>query len=295
MFLKEDSDDEFGGDVGFTFDELERKEAEKSVSALIEIDKKLYQDADPIIPNAENDENDKYRRYESHGYEANYDVVDDKEILQWRRAFPYLQVTGTKMSTPFLTDQLEIPIKKKINTVSMDYYLEDLGVLHLRDSVNELSIKGFAIKPTKMSNLDYDFVVEDEGEYLARDGILEEVLDIDCISMETSSKEFTSSVNEDRENSCLTPGATKHEEVINLLFAEMWPDIVEALGPFIQQVLDVTKEHPELLEQARQREMDRAAGTDSQLASKEDNFVYAFDGDSDGGMSGCQQSDDERW
>jgi hypothetical protein len=286
----EDSDNEFVGDVGFTFDELERKEAEKSVLALIEIDRKLYQDTDPVVSHIEVDDNDKYRRYESHGYEANYDVVEDKEILQWRRAFPYLQVVGTKISTPFIAESSDVPIKKKTNTVSMDNYLEDLGILQFRDSVNELSIVGKAIKSTSLTELDHAFVVEDEGEYIARDGILEEIIDIDCISTDVSPKDFTSG-DEDKENSCPTPVTTKRDEVINLLFATIWPDIVQTLGPFIQQVIDVTKEHPELLEQARQKEMNK---TDNQLTNHNEDFTYAFDGDSDGGMSYCQQSDDDQ-
>eukprot|EP01034_Spumella_vulgaris_P024425 gene24425-30769_t len=180
----------------------------------------------------------------------------------------------------------------------MESYLEDLNYLQLKDSVVELSVVGKAIKPSVQS--DKAFIIDEEGEYLARDGILEEIIDIDC-SFDIMSPEFDRHGDENNENSCETPTATQRDEVINLLFATIWPDVVQSLGPFLQQVLDVAKEHPELLDQARQqREQRRQQGGGSEEAAKRavgsnnngGDFTYAFDDQqSDGGFSGCHGSD----
>jgi hypothetical protein len=93
----------------FSFADIGRLEAVKTSDALLSIEEQLLIEPKPMIENDNNEmkvENDSdllislanYPRYESNGYDAHSESVNEEEIEAWQRAFKYLLVKGERIN-----------------------------------------------------------------------------------------------------------------------------------------------------------------------------------------------------
>ncbi len=354
MFFDEDEDAreyKLSGNVGFSFAEIERNEASKSISALVDLDQKLYADSDPVIPIPVNDDRDAiidgYRRYESFGYDAHNDAVEDSEILQWRRAFPYLQVVGTKIDISGHKSRSHFQnLDDMPQTVNMENFLETV----MAREAPQLAVQGRRIEiataidtrtgmytnelnqlPT-MSCSDGSSTLtageneeeEEEGEYLARDGVLEEILAIHCDDSEDNhnasdlasrasagvsqyrygdcaSSSSAAAVAVDKTNGCPSPSVTQREEVVASLFAMLWPDVVHALRPLVQKVVETIHSNPEILQRLNDMHLEEEEGGKRQgdygsdTGGNDGDFCYTFDDDDGACDGGDTNLNDSGW
>ena len=260
-------DDSDGEQIGFSFAQIERMEAEKSSSALRGIDHKLYQCSiqHSLSSGTENHPEDHEsipaRHYYSEGYEANYNGVDDTEISRWQKQFHYLNVTNSVavcheervVSSP---EEPDFPLKDFVSSQQHDSnYLEDGSVLEIDSVLAQVLVVGKAISPYLAAanvNRPYECldrenasesqthpvdpvettIIAAEEEIFCSDGVLEEC--IEC-NYEDGLEQLTKL--ERLSDDCAS--GSKREEVINSLMEALWPDVVHAgLRPLVRKVLD---------------------------------------------------------
>lgn len=303
----DDSNYEVDNDVGFTFDEIEKSEAQKSTAALLSLEQRLYSDIDPVIVSPVVQECDQYRRYESFGYDAHSDEVEDREILQWRRAFPYLQIVGT--SIPVIASSSSTPLVSFANeppSVCLDNYIDTFADDGNREESPQFQIVGKQIQPRQSEpcSARASSAVgtvygdeEEDGECLAAEGVLEEIIAIhsdSSINDSTAQTDGPYTSTADKDSLCATPGATQRDEVVSSLFAAIWPDVVQALRPLVEKVVETVESHPELLRRLQQQREERQvvsmdksghqhARDGGGLAANNGDFCHTFSDDNSNG------------
>lgn len=250
MFAEEDHFGEYEGneDVGFSFEQLERLEAEKSTKSLIELDLKLYSEVEPSAPmdDAAGLEVERSPKYYSAGYDANYECIEDKELLQWRRTFPYLHVVGKSVATPSqesttvfncMPSSVNMNTFREEGTFICDETLVVVGkaaILHPRPS----SFSGFC------ADCDLDEIIETHG-------VLEEIFAVDQSPSHSTNYSSQSAADLNEDNLCCGPAETQRDEVVAGLLSMIWPEVVGGMKPLVEKILRVAQDNNISLEEYR--------------------------------------------
>lgn len=256
------------GNGAFSFEDIGRREALKTTQALKDIDELLLAERIPTIDKADCDntenilDNDElnfthYRRYESNGYDAHSESVDQKEILSWQLGFSYLCVRGTGISiqkekNSIINDDIYgdfYPVNATTNTNinTNDSSTEDIGVKIVNSSsssssvlkhedINDATLCDLVIIGEKIKiatvNKDIDDNIDETN------GIVDELIAINMIPNSHDNKlENEKSNNLDD----FDPQNVRREEIVSLLLDAIWPEVVEILKPLIKKVINISK------------------------------------------------------
>lgn len=125
-------DYEYANDVSFAA--LEKAEAEKFTTALVDLDSRLCTPVQTTT-SVQNSltTRDNFPKYYSEGYDANHEGVEDSEILQWQRgAFTYMRVEGNAISLPSDTLHPQSASSfggQDIPLANEQHFVEDLDIL----------------------------------------------------------------------------------------------------------------------------------------------------------------------
>jgi hypothetical protein len=283
------------GEIKMTFANLEKREAEKSSKSLMDIENKLYsplaKEATPRAPEA--DAGDPYnRRYYSEGYEANYEGVEDEEIRQWQGAFQYLRVAGCRVpgggglaGDGFADAGADTDGFIRRAEVDSRYFVEGLpsGAGWVEDStglllcghaatlhppVHSYAARG-AVDGAGGEGWPQEDAEEGEGEYLARQGLLEEYIEYHTDPLGAHAGDETTASEAGMGLGAVEPGASKREEVVCAMADTLWPDVVTAMQPLIVKVLAAAKEGniPHQIERERDEESRPALAAGFDFAS----------------------------
>jgi hypothetical protein len=253
-------------EMGISFAELEQAEAARLSGALVTTEERLHRPVECTKathlepPPAEEVE----RNYYSEGYDANYDGVDDAELLRWQKMFSFVTVTGSRLGCR--TEPPDAFFDENAALHETQNYLKPItDVPPAVDSgLNGLVVLG---KTMMIGHMQSSAVLatysEEEEEIFAIDGTLEEYLELN---------------QEDgiRLNQCETddsaPVEFVREEVVSSMLDAIWPDLVAAMRPLVHNVLKAAAENniPYALDQTATSEP--AGGGES----------WAMDGSDDG-------------
>mmetsp|Transcript_33706 Transcript_33706/g.34334 ORF Transcript_33706/g.34334 Transcript_33706/m.34334 type:complete len:190 (+) Transcript_33706:20-589(+) len=101
--LKENEmDDSFEQQNRFSFEEFERLQAQSTVSAIFEIEEKLYTedeyDSQISDVKVDNESGHDFGRY-NYGYSAHNDSVNKAELTLWKNSFNYLRIESIPINT----------------------------------------------------------------------------------------------------------------------------------------------------------------------------------------------------
>ena len=103
MFYGEDEDDGDGHGAFTGLGALNLREESKTSEALQLMEARLYGETDTAECGAGDEApevREEFRRFESTGYDAHTDHVEQHEFRDWQRAFPYLRVRGSACPMP---------------------------------------------------------------------------------------------------------------------------------------------------------------------------------------------------
>jgi len=252
----------FYEEENYSFAKLAEQEAQSTQGSLLELEAKLFREdvefTEEVMSTEPAVEEHIYRRFEANGYDAHTDCVELPEIRQWQKVFPYLRVTGNRIVPPPWVDLED-------ETEGVDaYVLDDVversavsGVggeamdvsepLAMHEGGPALAVLGkrvlFHAQP---SPLDHG---EQEEEFEFVDGILEEVIAIDCSSSSSSSFNEAATVPPattvgDDEYALTSPYACRRAEVISVLADAIWPDCVDVLLPLVRAIVRKSRSTP---------------------------------------------------
>lgn len=261
-------------DIGLTFTQIENQQTSKYLQSLIDINNKLYEPTiidhqiTTLIPtNASSnglDSNFNYKYY-SEGYDATHDLVDDKEIEQWKNNFHYLRITGIGIeNTNEINNDINHPLKDNHINIEMNnpnHYVEDINNINTFDN-DSLCIIGKTAIIHKIiscnSNIqEVDNDDDNDNEMIYKHGILEDYI---IYNNEDKYQEYYHSVNmksnlnnnsihnnintlEQEEDSSMIPMMSMKEEVISSIMDVLWPTIVDSFKPLIKNVVEVANNH----------------------------------------------------
>lgn len=256
-----------------TFAALEKAEAEKFTSSLLEIDKRLYTSigSDSQVDKTVSD-GDCFPKYYSEGYDANYEGVEDVELIQWQRgAFQYLRCEGKAMMLPTVTKKDNMCTKpthtQDISVDNDQHYIDELGCLpRADDGIQNLAVIGKAMSIPKIlipnernSTIEAAKDENDEEEIIAQHGILQEYVDYSGVCVAAADDGSS-------ESDTLNPPESNREEIVSSMMDAVWPDVVKAMKPFIYKVLVTAKENN------IPYEVDQRAVAKSEYADDGDDF-----------------------
>lgn len=229
----------------FSFENIGRMEAEKTSSALLQIENLLQKPYEPPAVGSENsafnainseDEMpfEHYRRMESEGYDAHSERVDAKEVLSWQSAFPYFSAKG---------DQID---SIRTRTVPLDVFgdffptlTNNSGQQHPRGSVmdgrtctgvNNLVVEGRKCNISSRCLDNTDVNIEH--------GILEELI---AVHLSPSENPSTTDESDDNTVNLPSPHLNRREEIVSLLLDALWPEVIEVCKPLVQRVVEVSR------------------------------------------------------
>lgn len=232
-----------------SFAALEKAEAEKFTVALLDLDQRLCTAVQLSIkqPGDTIEIHDTFPKYYSEGYDANHEGVGDEEIVQWQRgALTFLRVEGTAIplqTTPHTdTSASHGP---DIALTNDQYYVEDLDMLpQVDENIQSLVVVGKSMTisnlaapvPCKNNHTNTELATdEEEGEYIAQHGILQEYVDysgVGCDAEDSGAIQSTAS-----------PSDSNRDEIVSSMMDAVWPGVVEAMKPLIYNVLRAAKEN----------------------------------------------------
>ena len=279
--------DEEDGGGSFSFGELARQEASRIGSSLESVQDLLHQPPttenvkveDVVVADEEEDDGEfrgfhHYRRYESAGYDAHSDCVDLKEVSTWQSAFPYLRITGTKISTSssgnrndavndpseegvefVLSSSVDSSTNHRLNQTNGDMMAISLGDTEPEPSSGggpcDLIIEGHKIvigygchgvdtaRHDENTGTTFATEADDNDDVDIVHGVLEEIIAIDVESTILPRKK------EDHDDSTSlppSPQASKQEEIVSLLMDVVWPEVVETMRPLVSAVVKLSRE-----------------------------------------------------
>ncbi len=287
------------GGVVSGFDEIERSAEKCLEQALSKVEDALNEVSEPTEGAAagggdrpEVSEVDPYRRFGENMYQAHVDQVENKEIRQWQRAFPYYRIKASNIASQFIQEEQEFG--EGVVMLSRPDLREYMSVVapspppHEMPRCNSLqySRPSTTLKtPEKVEGLGNDLVVtgkQCEIHMVAVDadteavdeqqGILEEVLALN-FSGEEVIEGGSSSGDRDMP---ISPNACHREEVVAALIEAVWPECVETLRPMVERVVHLSRQNK--LEYRMNEEADSA------VSMKEREGEGRVDGDAQGFM-----------
>ena len=268
----EDEDVFFSGGGGLSFAALGRKEAESTGASLLALEARLYKAGVELGGEGEEEEEvgpavDEFRRFESMGYEAHTDCVEESEIKSWRRKFHYLRIEGKAASINSLSSSSSTSSSSLEHGILGEEFERDSGLFSLK-STSEKKIeneKEQCSVPSPPFSKDDSFLSlvvtgqrvvlhtsllevgkEGEEEVILSEGVLEEIIDINCSS--SSAKKGNNDESKDTQKQQylhsppVSPVACRRDEAITVLLEAVWPDCVDALAPLVSRLVAAARE-----------------------------------------------------
>ncbi len=235
--------DEFIEKTNFTFSDFDCfengsdfdpfKEASENFStkiekAFIELEDSLYSPINSLNKSDEFEDIHNNFRNPTVGYDAHVQPVDTKELNLWKRNFPYLRVTGTNI---LKCDDDDNKVLDNIKEISEIIYNRNCNFEHVDTNSTDLTdLVVYGQNIPIVSNVQDKMEVDDDQDSVEIvDGILEEIIAIDMID--------DSSHNEDELDS-INPEIVKKTELVDALVDCIWPDIIDTLGPLIEDIYE---------------------------------------------------------
>ena len=232
------SDDEGQANCVFSFENIGKIEAAKTLVALNEIEEQLTAKAVPnkvdasISPlgsvTGQDSPFEHYRRMESNGYDAHSERVNEKEVLSWQSAFTYLSVKGERLSGNPVESKgadecfLWTPSDSKSGNSASS------SSTHDANSVQDLVIVGKKCRVSEVIELSSDVDVSH--------GTLEELIAVHS-HVPTDAVDVVEAFDGD----VISPRSSKRAEIVSLLLDALWPEVVEVLKPLVRRVVEVSK------------------------------------------------------
>ena len=222
----------------FSFENIGKLEAAKTLVALNEIEEQLAAKAVPSKVDAsisplgsvtgQDSPFEHYRRMESNGYDAHSERVDEKEVLSWQSAFTYLSLKGERLS--------DNPVGSKgteeclLGTPSdcKSCNLASSCITHGGNTVQDLVIIGKKCNVSEVREL--------SSEVDVSHGTLDELIAV-------HSHVPAVAVDDVEAFDCdvISPRSSKRAEIVSLLLDALWPEVVEVLKPLVRRVVEVSK------------------------------------------------------
>jgi hypothetical protein len=264
------------------FEEIERAATRNLGKALDDVESALYKP--PVEKGAEKPEvavigdgdmpgmpdYEEFRRFDANMYDAHTDIVEEKEILQWQSAFPFIRVEGTHYSSA----QHDLTDNDFGDGVVLVSHHGDASQMNLASPVPpsagdaqslERFSRTFFSTPNSRKNADGDvnFMVtgtkcalhmpspavdheeEEEEEVDLVEGELEEDIALDRgaeptpATSDTESRERETPYDADK---VISPYLCRKEEVLSILCDAVWPECVDTLRPLVERVVKVSRE-----------------------------------------------------
>jgi hypothetical protein len=240
MWDDDSCDDE--NDGNFSFADMGKLEAAKTSKALLKIDEQLpIQIEDQKVDTKGNISElfaFDYRRYESNGYDAHSESVDDKEIQSWQKAFPYLLVKGVSMTPEEITSKESTETNEFGKFIAMAPTNDQIGevrpnvsTLSCTNKSNQSAISELIIVGKKLTIP--KVVIESEDEI---NGILDEMIAVNV----TPDGHEIGNDDEISDSNIMSPNASIRDEVVSTLLDDIWPEVVEVLKPLIRKVVRIS-------------------------------------------------------
>eukprot|EP01038_Epipyxis_sp_PR26KG_P016513 gene16513-22538_t len=222
------------------FDDIHKYEAMNTSFSLANLDFNLYEKY-PVDDKHNYDLLDygQLKRYESVGYDANYDCVEPREFASWRNEFSYLKVLGNNANNCKLTEgsysqsSLECSYKFGENDGENDKsfanecvnYVDNLDIAI--DSSVDLVVTGIScnLVPSESNIIFNDDFVD------IVDGSIEEFMEI---NFQPGGFEQTND---------LSPSNSMKDEVLGNLMEMVWSESVQQMASFVKRVLSVANVH----------------------------------------------------
>ena len=225
-------------DESNSFEQFSKKEAISSAALLQQISDKL--NGKPIQAQPESMDDSSTRGYYSEGYDANYIAVSDKELASWQNNFYFISILGQSIVTNLnLPENGNTHDELELRKVVSDGPYFDV-VTDSREDL-KLFIEGRSILPSEINAC---LPLKDE-EVLAVDGQLEETFilhtDHDISHGQLATKALATHIPTE---TCLSPSTSMKVEVISSLVDAIWPDVVNAMQPLIDDILTVASQFP---------------------------------------------------
>lgn len=243
MFFDDDEGDGFDNFGGFSA--LNVREVEKTNAALAILEARLYNSDNRVEMIVEVPEvTDEFRRFDATGYSAHTDSVEEHEIRDWKRAFPYLRVEGKGfgISASKVEDSNE-GVQQVVLSCDGAKQNTDLQVISGDDAALQLVVTGSSIQPrvegdklrAMNDNTSAHSLQCDAEEIFAIHGILEEIIEIDKSPPDLTVESPRS------ENAALgdpiSPIAAQQCELVSILIDALWPELVKELEPLVRKVV----------------------------------------------------------
>ena len=277
MFFGEDDGEDGGFESALGSEAaLNQREEGKTARVLRELEARLYHaggaDAIETVEAAEVPEvRDEYRRYESTGYDAHTDSVQEHEIRDWQRAFAYLRIEGTSCLAARGRADADLDLEAQgVQFVAMPASATAAGAQWCHEDGTELLVQGKGQSPPDLGQMDTVLSSADgrgggemgggaqrggdqtsregegegegegEEEVLASHGVLEEWIEMNrCEGPEEESEEDIISGDP------VSPDLARRAEVISILADAVWPELVEALRPLVRRIVsEARKRNP---------------------------------------------------
>lgn len=225
------------GEVGFSFADLEKREAAKLCHSLGQLDDRIYTEVGTVFPVTQGDNDDDLQRnYYSEGYDANYEGVDDKELMQWQHAFSYIRVCGTATGVDNQTKDDAGDDNAHMGGVDPrdQHIVERVDEVCGLPDFNGLMIRGQRLISIHTAHSGAQLAVEEDEEIIMSHGVLEEPLVVDAtpdsLPLEGTTEDMVSAE------------ASLRDQVVAEMVDAIWPDLVNAYKPLIRNVLIAAKE-----------------------------------------------------
>ena len=234
------SDDD--GQMGcvFSFENIGKMEAAKTLLALHDIEEQLAANCVPSKVDAsttplgsitgQDSPFEHYRRMESNGYDAHTESVDEREILSWQSAFSYLSLKGERLiasGTPGASKGTDdyffpAPIDSKSGNLASS------SSIHDGNSIQDLVIVGKKCYVPEVIKLSSDVDISQ--------GTLEELIAVHS-GVATAGADDADTFDGDE----ISPCSSKRAEIVSLLLDALWPEVVEVLKPLVRRVVEVSR------------------------------------------------------
>lgn len=256
MFV-EDDDCIVDDNVGFSFENLNAKEAKRIVDALHDIEDRLFSNdaKESSIQAAEETIEEQFPvyTYYSMGYDATNEKVEDKELFLWQKQFPYLLVKGSSASQHCSHVDANTT-GAEFQSVSLPKYCSDLMYFDDLNQKNESDCSNLVLIGKRMlpknlmsaTNLSVSPVTgigEKDEEVFAKDGSLEEIIHMDLTQANSPL-------------ACWDPYSVAKGEIVSNLVDVLWPEVTDALAPLVHQVIELAKKYDMSVESSEMMEQD---------------------------------------
>lgn len=271
MFEEEDT-------FGFTFQEVGKRDATKTLERINELDSKLYHSLHAAEISTRTIETvhtsrsefldqpeigDSAAYFRMHRFDdQNQDEDGTIEVNEWARNFHFLRAEGSKITCPksFIDPQKQSDTFSAMNKLSPDensHYFE----VHTPSKLEtmDLSITGTQI-PVGAP------LLENDEENFSINGVLEEVLALDCSDFYNNSKEKIYL------DDAINPEGFEDREAVLTLRKKIWPVIVDTLRPFVEQVLTAAQKHNVVFMETANEEEPVNEGGDNLFADGGDEY-----------------------